>query len=77
MSVLEKVVFVADFTSADRNYPDVDVMRSKADRSLDEAIRYGVEYTIHSLTEEGRTVHPDTLDLYNDIVLSGKEEANE
>ena len=77
MSVLEKVVFVADFTSADRNYPDVDVMRSKADHSLDEAIRYGVEYTIHSLTEEGRTVHPDTLDLYNDIVLSGKEEANE
>lgn len=70
MSRLEQVLFTADFTSADRNYPDVDVMREYADRSLTKAIRYGVEYTIRDLIEQGRPVHPDTLAVYNEIVLS-------
>lgn len=70
MSLLEQVVFTADFTSADRNYPDVDVMRAKTDRSLVEAMRYGVEYTIRDLQSRGAVVHPDTLELYNEIVLS-------
>lgn len=73
MSLLEKVVFVADFTSEDRDYPDVNVMRDKADQSLNEAILYGVDYTIHSLKEAGRTIHPDTLSLYDDVVLSMEE----
>lgn len=70
MSLLEKVLFVADFTSADRNYPDVDVMRRFAEQSLDEAIRYGVAYTIRDLIEKNRAVHPDTVAVYNEIVLS-------
>ena len=70
MTLLEQVLFTADFTSADRDYPDVDVMRRLADQSLMEAIRYGVEYTIHDLLNRGRAVHPDTVALYNDIVLS-------
>ncbi len=70
MTLLEQVVFTADFTSADRDYPDVDVMRAKADRSLTEAIRYGVEYTIGDLRKQGRAVHPDTLAVYDEIVLS-------
>lgn len=68
MSLLEQVVFTADFTSADRDYPDVDVMRAKADRSLMEAIRYGVEYTIGDLQKQKRAVHPDTLAVYHEIV---------
>lgn len=76
MTLLEKVLFVADFTSADRNYSDVDVMRRYADESLNAAITYGVAYTIRDLVDQGRAVHPDTVALYNAIVLSEKE-ANE
>ena len=70
MSRLEQVVFTADFTSADRNYPDVSVIRGLADDSLIKAIRYGVEYTIRDLQNKGAVVHPDTLNLYDEIVLS-------
>lgn len=70
MSLLEQVVFTADFTSADRNYPDVAVIRALADESLTKAIRYGVEYTIRDLQNKDAVVHPDTLDLYDEIVLS-------
>lgn len=72
MALLEKVLFVADFTSADRDYPDVDVMRRYADQSLSDAMLYGVDYTIRELIERGNPVHPDTVALYNDIVLSLK-----
>lgn len=70
MTLLEKVLFVADFTSADRDYPDVDVMRNFADKSLDEAILYGVDYTIRDLNQHGRAVHPDTVALYDEMTLS-------
>ncbi len=70
MSLLEKVLFVADFTSADRDYPDVEVMRRLADSSLEEAMQYGIAYTIRELLEKGCAVHPDTVAAYNDIVLS-------
>ena len=35
MTLLEKVVYTADFISAERNYPDVDIMRRLADENLE------------------------------------------
>ena len=74
MSPLEKVLFVADFTSADRTYNDVDVMRRLADESLEAAMKYGVVYTIHDLLNRGVAIHPDTVMVYNELVLSGQQE---
>ena len=74
MSLLEKVVFVADFTSADRDYPGVDRMRKKADSDLDSAILEGTAFTIQELTEGGWAIHPDTVALYNETVLKKQKE---
>ena len=61
MSLLEIVLYLADFTSADRDYPDVEVMRELAERGIDDAMLYALDYTIKDLKEQGREVHPDTL----------------
>ncbi len=74
MSLLEKVVFIADFISAERDYNGVDVMREKARRSLDEAIVEGLSFTIKDLIDRELLVHPDTLDAYNDAVFNTKQE---
>ncbi len=66
MSLLEKVIFIADFTSADRDYRDVNVMRKKADKSLEAALRYSLGYTIKDIQKHGGTVHPDTLEAYEE-----------
>lgn len=68
MSLMEKILFVADFISADRVYDDVDVMRVKANISLDSAILYALGYTIGELTEKGALIHKDTLEAYNQMV---------
>lgn len=70
MSLLEKVLYIADYTSAERNYDDVDVMREKADRSLEEAMLYGLQFTINEMVTEGRAVHPDSIHAYNEVAIS-------
>lgn len=64
MSLLEQIVFVADIISADRNYPDVNVTRRKAEQSLTDALRYGLAFTVNNLTSMGVPVHSDTLEAY-------------
>lgn len=69
MSLLEKIVFVADFTSADRRYPDVDEVRRLSDISLEETMIYTIDYTIRDLLNKGQAIHPDTLAAYNERIL--------
>lgn len=71
MSLLEKIVFIADFISAERDYNGVEIMREKAVKSLDEAIVEGLGFTIKDLIDRGeRFVHPDTIDAYNDAMMN-------
>lgn len=71
MSKLEKVVYLADLTSADRDYPDVKKARKIADRSLDEGVLYGSEFLIADLVQKERVLHPDTLACYDELVRQG------
>lgn len=72
MSLLERILYLADFTSLDRDYDDVDVMRKLVDNSLEEALIYALRYTIKELLDKGAPIHPDTVSAYNDVVLKGK-----
>lgn len=67
MSLLEKIVYVADFTAEGRDYPSVDTMRMLANQSLESAMQFALDFTIQHLQSEGRTVHPDTFAAYNEV----------
>ena len=71
MSLLQKIVFVADFISEDRSYPDIDIMRQEADESLEHGMKYALTYVIRNLVNNGRCVHPDAIDAYNEIIMKG------
>lgn len=71
MSLLEKVIFIADFISADRTYPDVGVMRERAEQSLESAMQYALEYTVKDLNKKGAAVHPDTKAALDEILMGG------
>ena len=70
MSQLEKIIFLADFTSAERSYPDIDVIRRYAEESLEDGMLYGLRFTIGRLADRGASISPDAIDAYNEIVLS-------
>ena len=72
MTVLEKVIYVADFISADRDYPGVEEVRAAAEESLEKAMMIGLEFCIHEIVERKQILHPDSVDAYNEIVISDR-----
>lgn len=71
MSLLEKVIYIADYTSAERSYDGADIMREKSRRSLEEAMLFSCQFTLQSLSAKETAIHPDQLFLYNELVLKG------
>ena len=69
MSLLAKILYLADFTSADRDYEDVDTIRAYVDDSLEKAFIYALESSIIDLVKCGRAVHLDTVSAYNEAVM--------
>lgn len=67
MSLLEKIVYIADFTAEGRNYPDVEEMRKRSNESLESAMRYALAYTLQDLESKGCLVHPDTVAAYEEV----------
>lgn len=68
MSRFEAVLYLADFTSLDRDYDDVEVMRELVNKSMESAMEYALSYTVCELVEKKSQIHPDTMDAYNQIV---------
>lgn len=75
MSVFEMIIYLADFTSRDRSYPDVEEMRRQTDNSLLDGMLYSLRHTIVDLAGKNRQIHPDTLHCFN-WVLEEKNNNN-
>lgn len=73
MSMLCKVLYLADFTSLDRDYDDVDVMRRLVNESMHKALCYALSYTIVDLAQRNLPIHPDTLCAYNQVMMNNEE----
>ena len=73
MTLLDKVLFLADFISEDRDYDGVEEMRAATARSMEEGLDVALSFSITDLVERRRVVHPDTLDDYNELVLQQRE----
>ncbi|MCR4614690.1 MAG: bis(5'-nucleosyl)-tetraphosphatase (symmetrical) YqeK [Clostridiales bacterium] len=73
MSLLEKVLYIADFISADRTYDGVKQMRRLASVSLEDAMLFALRYTISDLIKRKKLVHPDSVLCYNELILNMEE----
>ena len=69
MSLLEKIVYLADYISAERNYNGVDEMRRLCETDMDAAIEYALRFGIPDLVSKGQVIHPDSIDLYNEVII--------
>ncbi len=65
MSLLDKIIYVADLTSEDRNYPDISEVRAMAEEDLDKTCLRGLSFTIEDNAEKCRQIHIDTIKAYN------------
>lgn len=57
MGILTKILYVADWISADRNFDNIEYIRKLAKKNIDEAIIYLLEKTIKETKEQNKLVH--------------------
>lgn len=73
MSVLTKILYIADYIEPNRDFEGVDELRTLAYESIDDAIITGLDYTVQELVSEGFMLHPDTVHARNFLLLQKKK----
>ena len=68
MSRLEQIVYLADLTSDERNYPDVDHMRKVVLRSLREGMREALVFAVGNQAAKRLPLCRDTCMAYNEYL---------
>lgn len=58
MTLLDKIIYVADYAEPNRKFPSAEHLRQLAFADLDEAVRLGLEMTISMLNRQGSRVSP-------------------
>ena len=58
MSLLEKIIYVADYMEPNRNFPGVEKLRELAFSDITAALKLGLEMTLEHLAELGDEVSP-------------------
>ncbi len=74
MSLLEKIIYVADFTEPGRVYPEANEIRELADKNIDKAVLCQADMVIKFIIDRGRPLHIDTVNTRNYFLLKLKEE---
>lgn len=62
MSLLEKVIYLADYIEPGRRFEGVDRLRALAYENLDRAVYEGLEMSVSFVQSEGGMVHPASLE---------------
>lgn len=65
MTLIGKVLFIADYIESGRTFNGVDEARSLAVNSLDEAAYFKIEKTIIHLVKKELPIYPGTIYVYN------------
>lgn len=69
MSLLAKVIYVADYVEMGRDFPVVQEARALALEDLDEAVAFETKQTLLYLTQKEMLIYPKTLETYNHWVV--------
>lgn len=67
MTTLDKILFLADMTSAERDWPGVKQLRALEKRDLNAAMLAALTQTIQFVKESGKPVDPESAAAYEDL----------
>ena len=73
MSKTEKIIYLSDLVSEDRDYKDVKKMRKLAFSDLDKAMLEALKFSITDSVEKGNTIPQSTLLAYNQYAFMLKQ----
>ncbi len=68
MTLLDKIVCLADYIEPNRVFPGVEALREKSRESLEGALIDALDGTIAHTIKKGGILHPDTILARNDLI---------
>jgi predicted HD superfamily hydrolase involved in NAD metabolism len=68
MTLLDKIVCLADYMEPGRDFPGVDLIREMAEKSLEKALVACFDSTINFLIAKGKRIYPLTILTRNDLI---------
>lgn len=74
MTLLDKVLYVADYIEPGRDFPGVDEARAIARQNLDKAVAFETAQTVAHLANKGIPIYPQTIVTYNAYIHYLKNE---
>lgn len=69
MSLLDKIIYVADYVEIGRTFPIVEEARKIAFQDIDEAVAFETLHTLSYLIEKKTLIYPKTIETYNHWVV--------
>lgn len=69
MTLLEKIVYVADYIEPTRNYMGVDELRKVAFVNIDAAVLMAIDNTIRFVLDRKQLLHNNTIDARNYMLM--------
>lgn len=74
MNTFAKIIYVADKMEETRTYEEAETVRRLAEKDLDEAILFILDFTTAKSIKAGKLIHPDSINLRNQLLIAKKEE---
>lgn len=74
MTLLEKIIYLADIIEPGRNFKETDELREAAYRDIDEAMITGLGHVMNFVKSRGLTLHPNSIEAYESLKTGGKKE---
>lgn len=66
MSTFDEIIYLADLTSEERDYPDVQLMRDLAENAgTGQAMKAALQYIIGDIVKRGMSISRDSFEAYN------------
>jgi len=73
MTILDKVVFLADYIEPNRSFPGVDQIRNLAQTDLDQAVLAAYDQTLRFVIAQGGLIHTASVEGRNFMLLNSNK----
>lgn len=73
MTLLEKIIYIADYIEPGRNFDGVEEIRQMAFKDIDESIIMAMDKTIKFLIDNKNLIHRRTIEARNYLIIKERE----
>lgn len=70
MTLLDKIIYLADCIEPARKYPGVETLRILAAEDLDKALLAALDHSLNYIVSQQGLIHPATVAARNDLLIS-------